>query len=346
MLRVFGVTYDTGFPSAGTTTHEPFVPDIVGRELRIMREDLHADAVRITGGNPDRLELAATHAAEAGLEVWYSPFTNGLNREGLRALLIDSAERAEHLRREGARVVFLTGSEISLVTDGFLPGDDLHSRVAALTDPASVGAALAGLPARVNTFLADIVAAVRHRFGGPLSYASLPFERVDWSCFDLVASDAAYRDATTAPTFRDSVRAQTTQPKPFAVTEFGCTTHRGAAALGGRGDSMIEWNEDARPARLTQPVVRDEQEQATYLREVLAVFDDEGVDSAFVNTFVRRDLPTSTDPDRDFDVASFGIVKTLAPDKTGTTYPGLPWEPKAAFRALAEYGRSRLTGPF
>jgi len=27
------------------------------------------------GGDPDRLEIAATHAAEVGLEVWLPPFT-------------------------------------------------------------------------------------------------------------------------------------------------------------------------------------------------------------------------------------------------------------------------------
>jgi hypothetical protein len=344
MLRAFGVTYDTGFPSAGTTTHEPFVPDVVGRELRIIHDDLHADAVRITGGDPDRLAIAAAHAAEAGLEVWYCPFTNGLTRRALRDLLVDGAERAERLRRAGAEVVFLTGSEISLVTDGFLPRDDLLGRVAALTDPSSAPAALAGLPDRVNAFLADVVAAVRDRFGGRVTYASLPFEQVDWSPFDLTATDAAYRDATTAATFPEVVRSQVTRTapdKPFAVTEFGCATYRGAAALGGRGDSIVVWDDRARPVGLTRPVVRDEQEQAGYVREVLDVFDAQGVDTAFVNGFARWDLPTAPEADRDFDVASYGIVKTLGPDRTGAAYPGLPWEPKAAFHALADYGRAR-----
>ncbi|MFC7585253.1 hypothetical protein ACFQYP_17145 [Nonomuraea antimicrobica] len=254
--------------------------------------------------------------------------------------LVDSAERAERLRREGARVVFLTGSEISLFTSGFLPGESLDERLGLMADPARLRAALPELAARVNTFLTRAVALVRERFGGSISYASLPFEGVDWTPFDLIASDAGYRDATTAPIFRESLRAQLAQGKPFAVTEFGCTTHRGAAALGGRGDSIVEWDERGRP-RLTATVIRDEEEQARYIRELLDIHDEEGTDTAFVNTFARRDLPTSSEPVRDLDTASFGIVKILEHGRTGTAHPGLPWEPKAAFHALAEYGRAR-----
>ncbi|MEO3783725.1 hypothetical protein ABGB12_10365 [Actinocorallia sp. B10E7] len=340
-MRAYGLTYDTGFPTAGTTTHEPYDPDVVRREMKVIRDELYCDAVRVTGGNPDRLETAARHAADVGLEVWYCPFTNGLTRDELLAFLSDSAERAERLRGNGAEVVFLTGSEISLFTHGFLPGDSIEERLAVLADPERMRAALPLLPSRVNAFLAQAVSAVRARFDGPVSYASLPFEGVDWSVFDMVATDAGYRDATTPPDFGERLREQTSQAKPFAVTEFGCVTHRGAAALGGRGDSIIEWDEHARPVRLTTSVIRDEQEQATYIRELLGLYDEAGVDTAFVNTFARRDLPTSAIPERDFDTASFGIVKTLEPGDTGTTHPGLPWEPKAAFHALADYGRAR-----
>ncbi|WP_039938259.1 hypothetical protein [Streptomyces himastatinicus] len=74
-----------------------------------------------------------------------------------------------------------------------------------------------------------------------------------------------------------------------------------------------------------------------------SVVEHSGIDAAFVYTFARYDLPHDEDnDDRDFDKASFGIVKVLTDGRTGTTYPGLPWEPKAAFSALAEYGRSRV----
>jgi hypothetical protein len=117
-----GITFDTGFFSAGTSTREPFDAEIVRREMRIIRDDLHCDAVRVTGGDPERLKIAAKYAADAGLEVWLCPFTNGLTQDELLDLLADCAEQAERLRRSGAEVVMLTGSELSLFTVGFLPG--------------------------------------------------------------------------------------------------------------------------------------------------------------------------------------------------------------------------------
>ena len=342
-MRVYGINYDIGFSSGGTTTHEPFDPDIVRREMQIISEDLHCDALRITGADPDRLETAARHAAEVGLEVWYSPFTNGLTSDELMELLADGAERAERLRQEGASVVFLTGSEISLFNSGFVSGDSHVDRLRALTDPARRTATLPDARARVNAFLARAVTEVRERFGGPVSYASLPFEGVDWAPFDVIATDAGYRDAANAAGLREGLRAQTSQGKPFAVTEFGCAPYRGAANLGARSGEIVEYDEHARPVRLTASVVRDEEEQARYVRELLKIYDEEGADAAFVYTFARWDLPTSSDPERDFDIASFGIVKVLE-QGTGMTYPGLPWEPKAAFHALAEYGRARAAG--
>ena len=95
-MRGKGITYDTGFINAGEHPRT-LRPDIVKREMRIIRDDLHCNAVRITGGDPDRLEIAAPHAAEAGLEVWFSPFTCDLTTDELLALLADCAERAERL---------------------------------------------------------------------------------------------------------------------------------------------------------------------------------------------------------------------------------------------------------
>ncbi|HZM75867.1 MAG TPA: hypothetical protein VFC19_09085 [Candidatus Limnocylindrales bacterium] len=105
-MRAFGINYDTGFVSAGSTTHEPVEPETVRRDMRVIREELHCDAVRVTGGVQDRLELAARFAAEAGLEVWYCPFTNGLDRDGLMAFVLDGAEagRAAAAQRGLGRV--------------------------------------------------------------------------------------------------------------------------------------------------------------------------------------------------------------------------------------------------
>ena len=341
-MQAKGITFDTGFLSAGTSTREPFDSEVVRREMRVIRDDLHCNAVRVTGGDPDRLKIAATHAADAGLGVWLCPFTNGLTQGALLDLLADCADHAERLRRNGAEVVMLTGSELSLFTLGFLPGETLAERMALVADPLRVRPMIAEVRARINDFLRRAVDVVRARFSGKVSYASLPLEGVDWAPFDVISTDAAYRTAATAAHFRENIRAFVAQgraqSKPVAITEFGCTTHRGAADGGGDLDFIV-WGDDGRPARLNGEYVRDEDEQATYLRDVLDVFEAEGVDNAFVNTFARYDLPHRSDPHTDFDLASFGVVKVLEHGR-GRVYPDMPWEPKAAFTALANrYGR-------
>ena len=335
-MRGKGITYDTGFISGGMSTHEPFDPEIVKREMRIIHDDLHCNAVRLTGGYPDRLEIAAFYAADVGLEVWFSPFTNDLTIDNLLDLLADCAERAERLRTRGAEVVFVTGAELSLFNKGFLPGDTLNERLELLTQPLRLRELIVEIPARMNTFLCKAVTLVRERFGGKISYASLPFDGVDWTPFDFVSFDA-YRSKEVADRYRDDIRTLVAQGKPVAITEFGCTTHRGAADLGGHGSMIVEW-EGARPIRLVGDYSRDENEQATYLRDLLDIFYAEGVDTAFVNTFASYNLPHSSNPREDFDMASYGVVKVFE-NRLGHTYPDMPWEPKAAFTALADYYR-------
>jgi hypothetical protein len=335
-MRGKGISYDTGFFNQGVSTHEPFDPEVVRREMAIIRDDLHCNAVRITGGDPDRLEIAARHAAEAGLEVWFSPFTCDLTTEEMLAVLADCAERAERLRRQGAEVVLVTGAELSLVNTGFLPGATLADRLDLLTtSQARLPALIAQVPARLNDFLGRAVTVVRARFGGRITYASIPFEAVDWAPFDLVSVDA-YRTVEIADRYRDGIRALVAQGKPVAITEFGCATYKGAADKGARGGMIVEWDDTITPLRLDGDYTRDETEQVTYLRELLGVFEDVGVDTAFVYTFANYHLPHRADPRDDLDMASYGVVKVLQ-DRPGETYPDMAWEPKPAFSALADH---------
>ena len=345
-MRGKGITYDTGFLSAGTSTREPFEWAVVQREMQIIHDDLHCNAVRITGGYPERLEIAAQYAAAAGLEVWFCPFTNNLTNEELLELLADCAERAERLRQRGAEVVFLTGSELTMMNVGFLPGDSLVDRGAVLASPERLRPLLPAIRTALNALLRKAVEVVRARFGGKLSYASLPFESVDWTPFDIISMDSGYRSAEMAARFRDNIRTFVAQgrvqAKPVAITEFGCGTFRGAANVAHRG-ANIEWGEGARPARFQGEYMRDEQEQSRYIGELLDVFGTEGVDNVFVHTFACYSFLHSAAKHEDFDMASYGIVKVLEGGH-GQRYPDMPWEPKVAFTALGEYYNQHKLG--
>ncbi len=337
-MRANGINYDTGFINKGVSSREPFDIAVVTRELQIIRDDLHCNAVRITGGDPDRLEIAASIAIEAGLEVWFSPFTCDLTHEEMLDLLADCAKRAERLRQQGAEVVLVIGAEISLLNKGFLPGDTLGERMELLADLQRLRASIVKVPAQVNDFLGKAVAVVRERFGGRITYASMPFEGVDWTPFDIISVDL-YRSAEVAGQFAAGIRSLVAQGKPVAITEFGLATYKGAADKGARSGEIIVWDKDTvRALRLDGDYIRDEDEQATYVRELLEIFTEEGVDSAFVFTFVLYQLPHRADPRDDLDRASYGIVKVYE-DRFGDTYPDMAWEPKAAFSALADYYR-------
>lgn len=58
-MRAKGITYDTGFINKGVSNREPFDIKVVKRELQIIRDDLHCNAVRVSGGDVERLEIAA-----------------------------------------------------------------------------------------------------------------------------------------------------------------------------------------------------------------------------------------------------------------------------------------------
>ncbi|MFD8849147.1 hypothetical protein [Streptomyces sp. NPDC059604] len=339
-MRARGISYDTGFVQGGTVGRGDFDPELVGRELRVIRDDLHCNAVRIMGGDPDRIEIAAELAAGLGLEVWFSPYPLELTTDEMLSLFADCAGRAERLRRRGAEVVFVTGAELSLMNKGFLPGDGLDERVALLADPQHVHEHIAGARARVDEFLAEAVPLVRERFGGKVTYAAVPLEGVDWSLFDIVSLDL-YRSAETADRFAEGVHGLVAQGKPVAITEFGSACYRGAGDVGARGLEIVEHDKDTRvPLRLNGEYERDEAGQAAYISELLEAFDAGGVDSTFVFTFALRDYPHRPDggPGEDLDLAGYGVVKVFE-DRSGTAYPDMPWEPKAAFTALADFYR-------
>lgn len=337
-MRARGMTYDTGFVLYGRISRERFDPAVVRRELAIIRDDLHCTAVQIIGGDPDRLETAGAVAAELGLEVWFSPYPLELEPEQILALFRDCALGAERLRRQGAEVVFVTGVELSLMNRGFLPGDSPEARVSELMGrPERRAEAIREVGVCVNSFLREAVAAVRELFEGKLTYSAIQFEQVDWTPFDFTTFELI-RSAEVAGQFRDAVRTLARGPKPLAITGFGTAAFRGAGDRGGRVLEVVEFDPQTRaPVRLDGIYERDEAGQAAYLSELLEIFDTEGVDSAFVYAFALTGFPhrPDGDPRDDLDRASPAIVKDLE-GRSGTTYPDMDWEPKAAFAAVAQ----------
>lgn len=344
MLDVRGVHYDVGHAyeaghGLGTRSTRPhFDTSAVAADMAAIAGQLHANAVRVTGTDLARLASAAGMALAAGLTVWFSPHPGDMDGERIVSYLGETARVASELRAAAGSVVMVAGCELSLFGAGFLPGATLEERVDALTGavPApGLAASLSEMPRALNTTLGRSAAAIRAHFGGPVTYASAPWEAIDWGPFDIVSADL-YRDSSNAAGYRELLRGYARFGKPVVVSEFGCCTYTGAAAAGGAGFMIFDYDPQAPEVTVKLKVTglrRDEAEQSRYLRELLAIFGEEGIHGAFWHTFAGWTFPHRPDPQADLDLGSFGLVKIIEDASAGG--PGYTLEPKEAFRALA-----------
>jgi hypothetical protein len=337
-----GVLYDVG-RVLGMAWRPVFDRPTVRRELQIIRDDLHCNAVKVCGRDLGRLVAATEDALRLGLEVWFSPELWDRPPGKTLAYIAAAAREAERLRRRWPdRVVFSVATEATLFVRGIVPGRTFNRRLANVAPAVRAGRHAGPLRA----FLAQATRDARGVFDGPLTYASLPFEPVDWDLFDIVGVDH-YRDSRTGSRYLERLRPLLAHGKQVVVTEFGMRTYRGADSDGNLGTGITDWKTVAlhrvpvagrlvRPRLVDGAHVRDEALQARRIAEDLAILDGAGVDGAFVCTFVEPLSTHHPDPRYDLDIGALSLVKTYAHGH-GTTYPDLTWEPKESFRAVADF---------
>jgi hypothetical protein len=329
-----------------------FERDEVRRELQIIKEDLHCNAVRISGLDLGRLSLAARHAMENGLEVWFYPALWDRPPDETLQYLTKAARVAEEVRNGDDSFVFVAEGELTLFMQGILEGRTLRKRLANPSFMARVKAGEHNKP--LNEFLAKVNRAVRSVYHGKVTYASLVWEQVDWNAFDFVGVDH-YRAAKVEDRYVQMLEPEFKHGKPVVVTEFGYATTRGGVgdaglllSSAGLEEGLIDlWSQFfhyklpligrfIRP-RLNGEHVRDEAWQAKKLVENLDILEKAGADGAFVSGFLSQITPYSDEPRYDLDMASSSLVKYFEGGRRGTTYPDMPWEPKQSFRAVADY---------
>lgn len=339
-----GVLYDVGRYLYGDWRKD-YNPQNVHRELEIIRDDLHCNAVRICSRDLGRLTVASKDALKLGLEVWFSPELWNKSPETTFSYTAKAAEIAEELRQQYPdRLVMSVGSELTLFMKGIIPGGSLWSRMRHAFRDADVKAGKHN--EQLNDYLSRVVKSVRQTYQGPITYASLPFEKVDWEPFDFIGVDH-FRATRINDRYAEMLKPLLAQGKPVAIMEFGCCTYQGAEHAGGQAFNIVDnktliMHQIPLLGRFVQPrlkghYVRDEALQAREVIESLKVFDAVGVDGAFVFTFVYPQNPYHEDPLHDLDMASYSIVKFYDDGRHGVTYPDMTWEPKQSFQAVAEY---------
>lgn len=73
-MKIKGVDYDLGNSYIeGHSTRPTFDPAIVKRQIEIIKNDLHCNAIRLNGKDIERLTFAGECALDQGLQVWFLP---------------------------------------------------------------------------------------------------------------------------------------------------------------------------------------------------------------------------------------------------------------------------------
>lgn len=333
-----GINYDIGTKTlTGRITRETFDIVDVAKELEIIRNELHCNAIRISGLDIDRISITAEIALKLGLTVWFSPALHYDNRENTLRYIVEGAVAAEKLRLKYANIIYVTGCELSLFTAGFIKGETGEQRVKKMFSPASMVKNLLGIRraynSKLNAFLSNAVNQVRKEFNGQISYASGTWEKIDWAMFDIIGIDH-YRASYNRPVYNKVLQNYLKIGKPVSIMEFGCCTYKGAEDKGAMGWAIVDWKKEK--PELKGDYVRDEDAQANHITELLNIFENEKVFAAFVFTFISSNYVYDGDPKYDLDMAAFGIVRAIANNKPGR-YQGLPWLPKKSFFELGKY---------
>jgi hypothetical protein len=305
-------------------------------DVRVIRDELYADTLDVTGDGVERLTATAAEAAERGLHVWLQPTLGDVPEREILDGIAECGRFAERLRRQGASVDFSVGCEFWLFVPGIVPGETVLERVDNLLEG---NVDMEGMHRRLRRFTAKAAAVGRSVFHGRLGYAAAEdeeFEPVDWNLFDVVGIDYY----SHFPHHRDHVRELRRHlrwGKPLAITEFGTCAYVGAPEAGGMAWNIVDY--DKEPNEIKGDPVRSERTQAAYLVDLLEVFEAMGLYAAMAFEFVTADAPhRPDDPRYDLDLAGYGITKAIK-DRPDDPASGWHWEPKEAFHVVARHYR-------
>jgi len=344
MIEHRGVNYDVG-TQMGVNWRPDYSPKTVYRELGIIRNDLHCNAVGISGKDIGRVVVTAEAALSQGLEAWLNPdgwFDK--SPEATLAYITQAAQAVQPLHeRYPGMVVFCVGSEFTLFMQGIIEGRTFMSRAKNLRqNGAFVNKGNHNQP--LNFFLSKAAKEVRKVFSGQVMYRSLVWEQVDWSIFDIIGVDHYWAEQIKDQ-YIDMVKPLFTHGKPVINTGFGfnTTTEPVTGMLSSLGhEPSVLLHQLPAVGRFIRPKLkvineRDEVLQAKRLIDNLKLLDEAGFSGAFIDQFIFPLKPYSETPKYDLDRTTSSLVKYDENGLHGTTYPDMTWEPKEVFRAVAAF---------
>ncbi len=348
-MKYKGVVHDVGLQfSPGPFSVDPFNADLVRYDMKAIANELHANSVRIEGEEIPRLVVAAQAAHDAGLHVLFNPWKMGANAQETIAYMTEAAKAAEELRKKGVDIIFVTGCEYTIFSQGAFPGETFNERVMFMIENGGApghehaqgtSEAFQQANARLNKILADIVSGVRANFKGKLTYSSGTWEEVNWDLFDIVGIDYYRRGESEEQYVKGLERYKI--GKPLLVMEVGSCAYEGAGEKGDGGFAVLQGtNPDGTGIYMDNKVpVRSEKEQADYVETQVNVLKDTGVEGTYIYVFAFPIMPYYGPGNRDLDMTTYSLVKSFPKDDPRSQK--IPsWEKKEAFDRLAKvYGQ-------
>jgi len=175
---------DGAFTAGNPYSVQPFDPSLTAHDIKVIANEMHANAIRIEGEEVERLVSAARSAHAEGLTIFFNPWKMNVPVAGLAEYYAMAARAAEGLRSEGADIIFVAGCEMTLFNEGILDGSTVLERVSGLAALAQdmqsekTMALLAEKAAILNDALRGIVARVREAFKGKVTYSAGMWEMV------------------------------------------------------------------------------------------------------------------------------------------------------------------------
>ena len=298
-MKLKGVNYDLGTNYGVGADFRKVSKSEMIRDLDIIKNKLNCNAIRIDGEKLDKLILCSNLCFERNLTILFSPrFISKTKKETLK-LIKKAAIEAEKLRKKNSNIIFVVGNEMSLDTCDFLKEKEYLQRCNKLHKKSPKE-----LDKNLNLFLKDLVNIARKHFNGKITYASGFWENIDWSAFDFVGVNK-YLGSWNKKSYLKELKNLEKLKKPIIITEFGCGSFKGASDLGPKSPFII----DRERKEIKGHHLRDENEQANYIKKLIKIFKKENIYGCFVFTFIEPNYKYSNDPKKDLDMASFNLVR-------------------------------------
>jgi len=347
VMQFKGINYDAGNRYGIVDSGRHIDIERLKGDLKFIK-DLNCNAIRMHGYHINKLILYSKEALKAGFTVWISPRLIDGNRQQTVEFVKKVAVEAELLRQEfEKKVYFIVGNELTLDSKAVFNAPKIGDRMKEYSENSGAG------HTTIINFVNTLATESRKIFRGPITYAALSTETVDWYQFDIVGVNLykSGRNGETYETYNSKLLGYLAHRKPVAITEFGICAYRGASIEGDISGNIVKYSlggpklptndelrklieknvidENERADYLTILIgengranclnkLKNENEQADYLEKLIQIYHNDGVFATFVFTFKDEQRKFSDIPTKNFDLGSYGIVKVV---KNGKLVP-------------------------